>query len=374
MSVDIRRVSNSRELRKYIAFPIDLYRGNPYYVPALFLDDLNTLDAKKNAAFEFCEAEYWLAYKEGKLVGRVAGIVNPRYIEKWKNRWARFGWLDFVEDFEVASALIRTVEEWARAKGLDAVHGPMGFTDLDREGLLVEGFDEAATLATNYNYPYYAEYLERLGYKKDKDWIEFQVTVPSIIPEKVLRVNELIQKRTGARIFEWKTKKEIVTRFGKELFGLIDEAYVGLYGTTPLSERQVDAYIKQYLGFVDPRFTKIIVDAEDQLIGFGISIPSLSDALRNSRGRLFPFGWLRLLLALRNPRFMDMYLVAVRPEYQARGVVAVLMTALNRSAIENGVQFAETNPELEDNIEVQGLWKDYDKRQHKRRRVFLKKL
>jgi GNAT superfamily N-acetyltransferase len=374
MPLEIRRVETLRDLKKFIRFPIKLYAGDSHFVPTLDMDDLGTLRKDRNPAFEHCEAEYWLAWRNGRIVGRIAGIVNRLYIEKWGKKYARFGWIDFVDDFEVAAALLDTVEEWARSKGLEGIHGPMGFTDLDREGLLVEGFDEVATLATIYNRSYYPLYLERLGYVKDIDWIEFQVKTPKAIPAKVLRVQELIAKRSGIHIHEWKSKKELIEKYARDLFALIDEAYSHLYGTVPLTERQVQSYIKTYLGFIDPRFTKVIVDAQEKLIGFGISMPSLSRALQKAKGRLFPFGWLHLLLAFRHPKQADMYLVAVKPEYQSRGVIAVLMTALNRTAIEVGVEVSETNPELETNIEVHGIWKDYDKRQHKRRRVYLKKL
>ncbi|MCE1207943.1 MAG: hypothetical protein LWX23_00540, partial [Spirochaetia bacterium] len=230
------------------------------------------------------------------------------------------------------------------------------------------------TFATIYNYSYYPVFMERLGYAKEVDWLEFRVTTPDFIPEKVLRVNELLSKRAGVRIYEWRSRRELITKFGAQVFELIDEAYAGLYGTTPLSPRQVRAYINQYLNFVDPRFTKIMVDAQERLAGFAITIPSLSNALYKSRGRLFPFGWARLLSALRNPTSIDMMLVAVRKEYLARGAVALLMTALNKSAIENGIKESETNPELETNLAVQGMWKDYPKRQHKRRRIYYKAL
>jgi ribosomal protein S18 acetylase RimI-like enzyme len=374
MSLEIRRVETQRELKTFIRFPFRIYSGDPCWVPPLELDDLNTLRKDKNPAFEHCEAEYWLAYRDGTPVGRIAGIINHRYIEKWNNKYARFGWIDFVEDFAVAEALLRTVEDWARSKGLNGVHGPLGFTDFDREGMLVEGFEEVGTLATNYNRAYYPQYLERLGFSKDIDWIEFQINTPSVIPEKVLRVQELIAKRSGIHLHEWKTKKELIGRWADDLFGILEEAYAHLYGTAPLSEKQVRAYIKTYLGFVDPRFTKIVVDKDGKLIGFGITMPSLSKALQKSKGRILPFGWLHLMLALRRPKVIDMYLIAVKPEYQSRGVVAFLMTSLNQSAIEAGVKIAESNPELETNVEVQGLWKGYDKRQHKRRRIYIKHL
>jgi len=374
MALEIRELASPRELKAFVNFPFTLYKGNPNWVPALVLDDLSTLDLRKNPAGEFCQSAYWMAYRDGKPVGRIAGIVNQAYIRKWGNKYARFGWFDVDDDFEAAQALFAAFEDWARRRGLEAVHGPLGFTDLDREGLLVEGFDEKGTLATNYNHAYYGPFLERLGYAKDVDWIEFQVKVPEAIPDKVLRVNDLIAKRTGVRLFTWKRNSELVRKYGAQLFELIDEAYAGLYGTTPLTRRQVEVYIKQYLGFVDTRFTKIMIDEHDKLVGFGIAMPSLSDALIKSRGRLFPLGWWHLLSALKKPSVIDMYLVAVRPEYQSRGVIAILMTDLNKSAMEEGVLYAETNPELESNFAVQQLWKDYERRQHKRRRVYLKKL
>ena len=374
MAVEIRRVETNSQLKAFVRFASDLYKDNPYYVPALVLDDLNTLRRDKNPAFEFCEAEYWTAWQDGKMVGRIAGIINPRYIEKWGHKYARFGWIDFIEDFEVAKALVQTVETWARSKGMEGIHGPLGFTDLDREGMLVEGFSEVATMATIYNHPYYPEYMERLGYAKDVDWIEFQIRTPKEIPEKVLRVNELISRRTGYRIYDWKDKKEMKERFGRQVFELVDEAYADLYGTTPLSERQVQFYIDNYLGWIDRRFTKVLVDKEDKLAGFAISMPSLSQALIKNRGELFPFGFVSLLRALKNPNTIDMLLVAVRKECVATGVLALLMNALSKSAIESGVEYAESNPELETNTAVHGIWKDYPKRQHKRRRVYLKAL
>ncbi|HUX36669.1 MAG TPA: hypothetical protein VMV44_02085 [Rectinemataceae bacterium] len=374
MSLTLRRVESRRDLKAFIAFPSRLFRGNPYYVPSLRFDDLNTLDPKRNPAFEFCEAAYWLAERDGRAVGRIAAILNRRYVEKWGNKYARFGWMDFVEDFEVAKALVGAVESWAREHGLEGVHGPLGFTDLDREGLLVEGHDRVATLATNWNPPYYADYIERLGYAKDTDWVEFLIPVPDEVPEKVRRVNEILAKRTGVRIYEWTSKKKLAARYAKDLFALIDEAYAGLYGTTPLSPRQVAAYTAQYFGFVDPRFTKVLVDEEERLVGFGIAMPSLSRALQKSRGRLFPLGWLHLILALRRPEILDLYLVGVRKEWQSRGIVALLLGSINESAREAGIRFAESNPELEDNTAVHGLWKTHDRTQHKRRRVYLKRL
>jgi len=374
MPVEINKVESRKDLKRFIDFPVRLYWDQPNYVPAPRFDELRTLSKDKNAAFEFCEAEYWTAWKDEKIVGRIAGIINHRFIEKWGKAWGRFGWIDFIDDSEVSAMLFKTVEEWAASKGMEALHGPLGFTDLDREGMLVEGFNERATLATIYNYPYYPQHLEMLGYRKDVDWLQFQIFTPKEIPEKVQHVADLLAKRSGVRLFEWKDKRVIVEKFGKQLFALIDETYGDLYGTTPLSERQVEDYIKQYLGFVDPRFTKILVDKDERLIGFGIAMPSLSEAFYRSRGRLFPTGWYHVLKALNNPKVLDLYLVAVRPEYQSRGVLALVMNELQRSAMEAGVEYAETNLELEDNIKVQSIWKDYPKRQHKRTRAYKKEI
>ena len=374
MALDIRPVVNKKDLKAFIYLPFSLYRGNPYWVPPLVFDEYNTFRKDRNPAFEFCEAEYWLAVRDGQVVGRVAGLINHRYIQKWGNTYARFGWIELVDDFEVAEALIRTVEDWARSKGMTAVAGPLGFTDMDKEGMLVEGFEELSTMGMIYNPPYYPVYLERLGYVKDVDWVEFVVKTPTSIPEKALRVQEVVSKRTGMRIYEWKNPRQLVAKFGTQIFALLDEAYAGLYGTTPLSEAQVRAYIDQYLGYVDPRFTKLVVDADERLIAFGITMPSLSVALQKARGHVFPFGWFHLLRALKWPKSIDMYLVAIKPEYQARGVVAFLMTSLSASCIAAGITSAETNAELESNHQVQSLWKDLERRQHKRRRAYKKLL
>ncbi len=374
MAVQIRRVNTKRELKVFINFPFSVYKGNPYWVPPIVFDELFILSKDKNPSFEFSEAECWLAYRDGILVGRIAALINNRYIEKWGNKYGRFGWVEFIEDFEVAQALFNTAEEWLRSKGMVGVNGPMGFTDLDKEGLLIEGFDEMGTMPMIYNHSYYPEFIERLGYAKDVDWFEYEVKVPDSIPEKVLRVQELVGKRTGLHMYEWKKTSELKNRFAKEIFALLDEAYAPLYGTTPLSERQVDSYINQYLGFADPRFTKIVVDADERLAAFGIVFPSLTEALQKSKGRIFPFGWVHFLKAMRRPKGIDLLLIAVVPKYKAMGAVAFLMTALIKSCLEVGVVSAETSGELETNYEVQSLWKSYEGRLHKKRRAYIKML
>ncbi len=374
MSIEVRLVQTPKDLRTFIQVPFSIYKDSPFWVPPLVFDELNSLRKDKNPAFEFSDAEYWIAYKDGVPVGRIAGIVNRRAMEKWGNKDARFGWIDFIEDFEVAKALVGTVEAWARSKGMEGLVGPLGFTDLDREGMLVEGFGELGTLATIYNHPYYPEYLSRLGYAKEVDWVEYEVKTPKSIPEKALRVQELIRKRSGIRLYEWKSKKDLIRRYAPAIFDLINESYAKLYGTFVLTRAQIQAYIDQYLGFVDPRFLKVVVDSEDKLVCFAICMPSLSRALQKARGALLPFGWFHLLGALRKPRTVDMYLRAVRSDWANRGAIAFLMTSLAESCLKAGVETNETNPELETNVEVQSIWKDFDRRQHKRRRAFRKAL
>jgi GNAT superfamily N-acetyltransferase len=372
MSITIREVRTRKDLRRFINFPFALYKNNPYWIPPLLIDEWHTLDPKKNPAFEHCRVKYLLAAKDGRPAGRIAGIINDKYIEKWGQKFCRFGWFDFIDDLEISGALLGAVEVWARENGMIAVHGPLGFTDMDREGMLIEGFDELGTMATLYNYPYYPEHMEKLGYKKDIDWVEFEVKTPKEIPERVLRLQELVLKRSKLKIVD--SKKKHLRPYGKKMFHLINETYADLYGFVALTNKQIDVYINQYFGFIHPDFVRFIVDDEDNLIAFGIAMPSLSRALQRSKGRLFPFGFIHLLHALKNPKYIDFLLVAVRPDYQARGITAILMNEMTKNALKNGVISAETNVELETNIQVQAIWKPYDARQHKRRRCYVKRL
>lgn len=371
--VQIKEVNTRRELKEFIRFPFTLYANNPNWVPPLVQDEIYTLSKDKNPAFEYCEAKCWLAYQGEKVVGRIAGIINHRYIEKWKNRQARFGWIDFIEDIEVAKALTNTVEQWAAANGMDAVHGPLGFCDLDKEGMLIEGFDELSMMITIYNAPYYPEFMEKLGYRKDVDWLEFEIRVPEELPERVLKLNELVWKRLKLKILPAKKSSDFLP-YAKEIFYLLNDAYKGLYGVVELSEKQIDAYVKQYFSYVNPDYVRIILNEENQVVAFGIAIPSLALAMQKAKGRVFPFGFLHLLKALKTNDRLDLYLVAVKPELQGKGINALLLADINKSAIKNGIKFAETGPELEENKDVQGLWKYYETRQHKKRRCFIKKL
>lgn len=373
MSVIIKEVKDKKQLRAFIEFPETLYKGNPYFVPPLHFDEEATLRSDKNPAFDYCEARYWLAYKGDRVAGRIAGIINHAYIEKWKNPYLRFGWIDFENDEEVVSALLAQVENWAKEKGLTAVHGPLGFTDLDHEGMLIEGFDQLGTLATIYNHPYYPTLLEKFGYAKDIDWVEYKIRVPNPISEKVAKIASIVQRRLGLTVVEKRSAKEILP-YAHEIFDLINEAYSGLYGVVPLNEKQIQYYTKQYFSFIKADYVSLITDKDGKLAAFGVTMPSLSVALQKAKGSLFPFGFFHILRALSKNKMADLYLVAVRKDLQGKGVNALLMYETNKTYLRHGIEYAESNPELENNAMVQSLWKDFDAVQHKRRRCFIKHL
>ncbi len=372
MIVELREVKTRRELRAFVRFPLTLYRGDPHYVPALFGDDMSTLRWDRNPAFAFCEARYWLAYRDGRAVGRIAAIHNPRHAERWGQPYLRFGWIDFVDDPEVSAALLGAVEAWAQEKGLTAVHGPLGFTDLDREGMLIEGFDEVGTLATAYNYAYYPEHLARLGYEKDVDWVEYEIQVPPDPNPKISRIADMVLRRYDLHPLRVRRRSELLAYAPKAL-RMVNDAYGDLYGVTPLTEEQIATYVKQYFGFLDPAFTPAVLDGDGEMVAFGVTMPSLSRALQRSRGRMFPLGFAHLLRAMRRNDRADLYLIAVRKDYQRKGVPAVMMDMMHRTFTARGIRTLESNPELETNLDVQGQWKYYDARQHKRRRCFIKR-
>ncbi len=375
MSVTIRRVSTKQELKKFIRFNYFLYKNNPYSVPDLYDDMLNTFNAKKNAAFEFCEAEYFLAYKNGKLVGRVAAIINHRANDTWNKKEVRFGWIDFIDDIEVSKALIQTVEEWGKAKGMDTIQGPLGFTDMDAEGMLTEGFDQLSTMATIYNYPYYPQHMEKLGFEKDADWVEFKIQVPTTVPDKMQRIANLISHKYNLHVKKLKGMKEINEKgYGQKIFALINECYAPLYGYSKMTEGQIRQYIKMYLPILDLRMVTLIEDENEELVAVGISMPSLSVALQKAKGKMLPFGWYHLAKALflRRPKTLDLLLVGVKTEYQSKGVNALLFADLIPVYIQLGFEWAESNPELETNNKVQAQWEYFETVQHKRRRAYKK--
>ncbi|NDV57628.1 N-acetyltransferase [Bacteroides sp. 519] len=374
MAVIVKRVSNKKELKKFIRFNYELYKNNPYSIPDLYDDMLNTFSKEKNAAFEFCEAEYFLAYRDDKIVGRIAGIINRKANEVWNKKDVRFGWIDFIDDQEVSAALINAVEEWGKAKGMTHIQGPLGFTDFDAEGMLIEGFDQLGTMATIYNYPYYPVHMEKLGFEKDADWVEFKIYIPDDIPEKHQRITNLVKAKYNLKVKKYTSSKAIAADYGQEIFQLMNEAYQSFYGFSPLTEKQIEQYVKMYLPIVDLRMVTLITDGEDKLVGVGISMPSLSEALQKAKGKMLPFGWYHLLKALfiKRAKMLDLLLVAVKPEYQNKGVNALLFSDLIPVYKKIGFIFAESNPELEQNGKVQAQWDYFKTEQHKKRRAFVK--
>ena len=374
--IEIKQIEPTKaNLRKFTQFQIDLYDGNPYFVPPLISDDVATLLPEENPAFDFCEAAYFMAYRDGKPVGRIAAMINKQVNEKSNSKDARFGFIDFIDDPEVSAALLKAAEDWGRKKGMTKIIGPLGFTDLDHEGMLVGGFEELSTMATIYNYPYYAEHLEKHGYKKESDWVEFLMEVPDCIPEKYNRIAEIVKKKYNLKVLKYTNRKRIKKEYGHALFHLINDAYKDLYQYSTLTERQIDYYIDVYLNLLNLELVTLIVDENGKLVGVGISMPSMSRALQKSKGKLFPTGWYHLLKGLKgkNDR-VDLLLVAVHPDFQNKGVNALLFQDLIPYYIKNGYKYAESNPELETNAKVQSQWEYFTTRQHRRRRSFAKKL
>lgn len=373
MSVEIRKVSSAAELKKFIRFNYEFYKNCPYSVPDLYDDMQSTFSREKNPAFEFCEAEYFLAYRNGEIVGRVAAIINKRANETWLRRVVRFGWIDFIDDAEVSCSLLEAVKAWGKERGMEEMEGPLGFTDLDAEGMLIEGFDQLSTMATIYNYPYYPQHMERLGLEKSADWVEMKIYIPEAIPEKHLRISDLVQRKYGLRIRKVKSRKEIMeSGLGRRIFELVNEAYAPLFGFSRMSDQQIDNYVKMYVPVLDLRMVTLVENAEGELVAAGISMPSLSKALQKAKGRLWPFGWFHLLRALfwKRPEVLDLLLVAVRPDYQGKGANALLFTDLIPVYQKLGYKYAESNPELEENDKVQNQWQYFQVEQHKRRRCY----
>lgn len=377
MAVTIKRVSSRKELKEFIRFNYNLYKDNPYSVPDLYEDILGTFSPSKNPAFEFCKADYFLAYKEDRLVGRVAAIINKRANETWNKKEVRFGWIDFIDDTEVSEALLNTVMQWGKERGMDAIVGPLGFTDMDAEGMLVEGFDQLSTMATIYNYPYYPQHVERLGFEKDADWVEYKIYIPEEIPDKHRRISEMLMQRYNLKIKKLKNRKEIREgNYGQKIFDLINEAYTPLYGYSQMTQGQIDQYVNTYLNILDLRMVTLVEDEQKNLIAVGVSMASLSKALQKAKGKMLPFGWYHLAKALflKRPKVLDLLLVAVKPEYQNKGVNALLFYDLITVYQQLGFVYAESNPELELNAKVQGQWTYFKNEQHKRRRAYKKEI
>ena len=381
--IEIKRVTDKRGLDTFIQLHYDLYRGNQFDAPNLYRDEVNTLSRDKNSAFDFCEAEYFLAYRDGKVVGRVAAIINHRYNEQWQRPCVRFGWLDLIDDAEVMRALLNAVEEYGKQKGMKEIIGPLGFTDMDPEGMLTYGFDQLGTMATLYNYEYYPRLMEQMeGYEKDNDYVEYKVFVPeSGMPEKMKRVAELTMERYNLHVRKL-TKQDIFgpEKYGHRVFEVINKTFGHLYGYSQMSEKQIDEYVNMYFKFIELDLICVIEDwntPNHDCIGVGITIPSLTKALQKCRnGRLWPFGWWHIIRALKFKKtdVVDCLLIGVLPEYRAKGANALLFYDLIPIYQKYGFKWGETHVEMETNGKVQSQWMYFDHEQHKRRRCYKKQL
>ena len=378
--IEIKRVATKKDLKTFIDFHYDLYEGNAYDAPNLFLDDWNTLSKDKNAAFDFCEAELFLAYKDGKLAGRVAAIINHKANDRWGRQSVRFGWVDFIDDREVSAALMKAVEDYGREKGMTEVIGPLGFTDFDPEGMLTWGFDQLGTMATIYNYPYYPEHIEAMeGFEKDNDYVEFKLIVPKEVPQKYVSLAQMIEKRYNLHA-RTMTRHEIFKEGkGHEVFHLLNDTFKDLYGFSELSDRQIDQYLNMWMPLADTNLIVIVEDWNDnkRMVGVGITIPSLARAAQKCRrGRLLPFGWWHLLRAMKfhKTKAVDLMLIGVLPEYRKKGANALMFAYLIPRYQKYGFEWGESQVEMETNDNVQSQWQYLETVLHKRRRCYIKKL
>ncbi len=376
MAIEIKTVTTRKELKTFVRFANRMYKGNKYYVPCMPMDDMKTLDKNYNAAFEFCEAEYYLAYKDGQLVGRVAAILNHKANKAWNVNQVRFGWIDFIDDIEVSKALLDAVIAFGKARGVNQIVGPLGFTDFDPEGMLVEGFDRISTMALIYNHPYYPEHMKQLGYEKETGWVEYRLTLPDEVPERHLRVAEFVTERYGLKIVK-KTKSEVnKERYGQKIFQLINETYCNLYGFSLLSEKQIDQFVDTYLGVIDMEMLAFVEDRDGNLIAAGLTMPSIAETLQKCNGEMFPFGWYQLLRTMywKKPETLELLLIGVKPEWQSKGVNSLVFVDLLKRVKRMGFKYAETNANLESNTKVQAMWSVFEKEQHKKRWVFGKEI
>lgn len=376
MSVEIKEVTTRRQLKTFVNFPEKLYKDNPYYVPPLEFDQMDTLDQKKGAAQEFCDSKLYLAYKDGELAGRVAAIVNYKANEQWNHKEVRFGWIDFIDDREVSRALMDKVEEFGRAHGMESIVGPLGFTDFDPEGMLIDGFDVLSTMALIYNFPYYNDHLADMGFEKDADWIEYKVTIPEIAPERWDRMFKIISQRTNCHLRQLTRKIIREEDYGHKVFRCINDCYKDLYNFTVLPDHMAEKYMGFYLSILDLRYLSMVENEKGDLVAFGITMPSIARALQKSRGKLFPFGWWPLLksLFIKHEKGAEMLLVGVHPDYQNSGINSLLFMDMFKKYHQLGVVWAESNAILETNLKNQGQFRDFNPECKKRRRSYIKKL
>ncbi len=374
MTVQIKEVKTKGDLKKWVDFPNKLYKKVPAYIPFLFSDEVATFTPKSNPAYEFCETKLFLAYKDGKIVGRIGGLINHAANKKWNTNNIRFTRFDFIDDYEVSKTLFDAVVSWGKERGFTSIMGPIGFTDMDHEGMLVEGFDELNMSITFYNHPYYIDHMEKLGLLKDIDWVEYQLTVPEKRDEKIEKLSNYLIKKNNYKLVNYTNRKDLAAD-AMEAFKLIDIAFSKLYGTVPLTEAVIKKALADYIPIVNLKFICSIKDENNKIIGFAVLVPSIAKALKKSNGRLFPFGIFRMLKALQGKNdTLEMFFIAVDPEQQKKGLPAIIMDQMLKMLIENGVKICETGPELETNANVQSLWKNFKTRNHKRRRCWKKEI
>jgi len=367
----VKEVTTRKELKRFIMYPFELYKNDKNWVPPLIMDEWNTFDREKNPAFDHCDSIYFLAYKDDKIVGRIAAIINHKANVRWDEKRTRFGWIAFIDDKEVSKALLDAARSWGIAKGMKGIHGPLGFSDLDPEGMMIEGFGHEPSITTAYNYAYFPEHMEYHGYTKSVDWVQYKFAGSQEIPEKVKRINQLISQKYQVETFIPKTKKEML-RYAPDFFHTLNLAFKDLYGFTELSSRQIDFYIKSYLGFARPELNCFVLDESNRVVGFGISFPSLSKAFRKAKGKLFPFGFIHILRALRNYDTIDLYFNGVHPDWQKKGIHSLYYVAMNEQFIKHNVKCAISTGQLETNINAVGIWDNYDKEPYFRTRCYTK--
>ena len=375
-AVIIKEVTTKRDLRRFVQFGIDLYKGNPYFCPPIVFDELNAFNQQGNPALEVCDFVVYMAYRNDEIVGRIVGIVNHRANEAWKVKKCRFGWFECVDDYEVFKALLDAVAEWGRSKGMELLNGPVGFTDFDHQGLLLEGFEYNSPMASLYTHPYYIAHYERYGLRKEADWIEYQIYPPKEAPERMRRFASIVAERCKLHTVKVKGVRELKKRYGYSYFDVVDTAYQKLYNFQPLTEKQKQYYCKMYFPILNFDFVTIVANENDEIVAVGLGMPSLSEALRKCKGRLFPFGWYHLLKALKSKKIsdFDLLLIAVRPDYQDKGVTAMIFNEMTPYFQKYGIQRVETTSILETNHKSLANFSEFDHIQHKRRRAFVKEL
>ena len=367
--IKVKQVLNSSDLELFIKFPMELYKGNPYYVPPLINEEKSIWMKEENPALQYSEAAQFLAYKGENIVGRIAVMINHKEEKELGIRKVRFGWLDFINDIEVSKSLINTAIEYAKSKGISKIEDPMGFTNLDKAGMLTKGFDKLATMIGIYNFDYYPKHMEQLGLVKEKEWVEFEINFPDTLPDKVEKFSRLIAEKYELELVKFKAKKDILPLVDS-MFKLLDDTYKNLSTYTPITEEQIKHYKEKYFKFIDKDYIVCIKDKSGSLISFAITMPSYSKALQKAKGKLFPFGWWHLLNAGKKNDRANFYLIGIHPQYQKRGVTAIIFKEIYETFKKKGVKFLETNPELEENASIQALWQDYNPINHKRRRTY----